>query len=233
MEGWRLWSRAVLLLVLGVTAAAWSVEVKRVEEKTFPMSAGGSVSLIADEGSIVVKSWEREEVHLKMTKRAWGRNRREAERLLDAIEVRIQEGRGRLVIREIDRRRKDSHFNFFDLFDGDFWREKGWRSGRVDFELTVPKRVQLKLQCDEGDVEVSGTEGKLTIDVDEGDVELEDVVSDRVQVSVDEGDVEMYRVEDRGQGFWKVDADEGSVFVEDGVVEELDVSTDEGEIVLR
>lgn len=232
MEKWRLWLKVVLLLIMGTAAVAWSTEVSRVEEKTFKMSADGSVSVIADEGRIEVKAWDKEEVYLKMTKRAWGRNKREAEHLLDLIEVRIQESRDQLIIKEVDRRH-DSHFNFFDFFDGDFWREKGWRSGVVDFELTVPRRVQLKLQCDEGDVNVTGTEGRLKIDVDEGDVDLEDVSSEHVNIWVDEGDVTLSHVRDQGEGFWKVETDEGIIVVEDGDVYEVDVSTDEGEIILR
>ena len=232
MGNQRLWTKCLLFLFFGATALVWSTEVERVEEKTFKMSGDGSVSVMANEGGILIKTWNREEVHLKMTKRAWGRSRREAERLLDEIEVRIQEGRDRLVIRELARRDKDN-FNFFDLFDGDFWREKRWRRGSVDFELTVPKRVQLKLQSDEGNVEVRGAEGRLTIDVDEGGVDLADILSTHVQVSVDEGDVSVSGINERGQGFWRIDTDEGSILVEDGAVEEIDLSSDEGEIIFR
>ncbi len=220
------------LLGLSVSGRALSVEVSKVEEKTFKLSPNGSVSLTADEGSIVVKTWEKDEVYLKMTKRAWGRNRREAERLLNEIQVQIYEGGNRLVIKELDHRRGE-HFNFFDLFDSDFWREKGWKTGVVDYELTVPKKVRLRLKADEGDVEVLGAAGKLTIDTDEGDVELEDVSSKEIQINADEGDVKIYGSDTKSQGFCKIDADEGRILVEDGMFEELTFRADEGEIVLR
>lgn len=212
--------------------SAWCDEARKVEEKTFDFSMGGSISLTADEGSITLKTWDKEKVYLKMTMRAWGRNRREAERLLDELEVRIQEGRNRLIIkvREHD---YDDHFNFFDIFDGEFWREHQWRGGIVDFELTVPEKVQLKLRTDEGDVDVSGTEGKLTIDVDEGNVEVADIVSDNVQIGVDEGDISLYNIRGRDEGFVKIDSDEGAVFIEDAEMGDVDVRTDEGEIDLR
>ena len=228
----RFWLQNVMLLSLCSATVGWCVEVEKVEEKTFSLSSGGNIVVKANEGSILIKTWEKEKVLLKMTKRAWGRNRREAERLLEEIEVRIQTGRDRLVIKELDRRGED-RFNFFDLFDGEFWREKGWRSGRVDFELTVPEKVRLDLESDEGDVEVTGTEGKLIIQVDEGEVEIEDVVSDHVEVNVDEGDISLYSINDRDQGLWKLETDEGDIFVEEGTVREVDLSSDEGEIVLK
>jgi len=208
------------------------VQVEKVEEKTFMLAFGGTIIVRGNEGSIIIKSWDREQVHLKMTKRAWGRNRREAERLLEEIEVRIQETRNRLNIKEMERYREDN-FNFSDLFDGEFWREKGRRSGSVDFELTVPREVQLRLRTDEGDIELSGTKGELTIDVDEGEVNVEDVVSDNVQINVDEGDIYLFKVDDGGDGLWKIDSDEGAIFIEDGRLKEIDASSDEGEIVLR
>jgi DUF4097 and DUF4098 domain-containing protein YvlB len=232
MRKWFFTIRWGLLSSLAISVTAWCVEVEKVEEKTFDFSSGGSISVMADDGSITIKTWNRESVHLRMTKRAWGRSRHEAERLLEDIDVRIQESRNRLVIKELDRD-YDNHFNFFDIFDGDFWREKGWRSVVVDFELTVPQKVELRLQTDEGDIEVSGTDGKLTVDVDEGEVDLEDVVSDYVQIGIDEGDISFHRVKDRGQGLWKIDADEGSIFIEEGSMKEVDVETDEGEIILR
>jgi len=198
------------LIGLSVSGRALSVEVSKVEEKTFKFSPNGSISLTADEGDVVVKTWEKDEVYLKMTKRAWGRNRREAERLLNEMQVRIYEAANRLVIKELDHRRGE-HFNFFDLFDSDFWREKGWRTGVVDYELTVPKKVRLRLKADEGDVEILGAAGKLTIDTDEGDVKI-------------------YGSDTKSQGFCEVDADEGRILLEDGVFEELTFRADEGNI---
>jgi hypothetical protein len=217
--------------MLGLWTSAWPADVKKVEEKTFHFASGGSISLACDEGNITIASWEREEVFMKMTKRAWGRNEKEAERLLEQIEVEIREGDNKLVITELEKTR-DNRFNFFDLFDGDFWTDKGWRSGRVDFELTVPANVRLKLQSDEGDVDVTGTAGELTIKVDEGNIEIENVVSENLEITVDEGGVRIGNSKSDGRGFWKINSDEGAVRLEEGIVEELDIHTDEGDIIL-
>ena len=223
---------AFFFLGLSLSGRTLSMEISRVEEKTFKLSPNGSVSLTADEGSIMVKTWEKDEVYLKMTKRAWGRNRHEAERLLNEIQVQIYKDDDHLVIKELDHGRGE-HFNFFDLFDGNFWREKGWRRGVVDYELTVPRKVRLRLKADEGDVEILEAAGELTIDVDEGDVKLERVSSEKIQVNVDEGDVKIYGNDNKSQTFCSVNTDEGRILVEDGMFEELSLRADEGDIVLR
>jgi len=207
-------------------------EVEKTETKRFMLSPEGEISLIADDGSIQIKTWDRDEVLLKMTKRAWGRNRKEAQRLLESIRIRIQDRKNRLVIKELPSR-EEEHFNLFDLLDGEFWREKRWRKSTVDFELTVPKRAALKLQCDEGNVEVFEAAGDLMVDVDEGDVNLESIRSDDVQVFVDEGKVSITDMQTEKQGLLKIDADEGDIYIDNSRIEEINAGTDEGEIVLR
>ena len=58
-----------------------------------------------------------------MTKRAWGQSKKEAERNLKLLEVRIQESRNRLVVKQME---NDYHrdFSVFDIFDGEYWRER-------------------------------------------------------------------------------------------------------------
>ncbi|MCJ7812034.1 DUF4097 domain-containing protein [bacterium] len=222
----------LLLFIFGSVSVVWSIERKQVEEKYFSMPSGRSITLTANEGNITVHSWEREEVVLEMTKRAWGEDSLEAERLLDAIEVEIREEMDQLVIRELDFKEREDRFHFFDLFDSDFWREQGQRNSLVDFELTIPRNVHLRLRCDEGDVDLSGTQGKLDIDVDEGSVHIENIISEEIRISADEGDVRIQQAQDEDQGLIKIEMDEGSIWFENGQIGEIDFTTDEGEIVI-
>ncbi len=229
---WRMWVCFVIVLFNNVSKV-WSVERRQVEEKHFPISPGSSIILTADEGGIEIRSWAREEVYLKITKRAWGENSREADRILDDIKVEIREEANRLVVRELDHRERDSQFHFFDLFDPDFWQEQGRKGSVVDFELTVPEQIHLRLQCDEGNVNVSRIQGEIYIEVDEGDVDLKDIVSPQMIVSVDEGDVDVRKIEGQGRGIVNIETDEGSIRIEEGQISEADIGADEGNIIFR
>jgi hypothetical protein len=225
-----------IFILLGIffifsTGKLLASELVKTEEKRFPLSNGGSISLAADEGFIMIKSWDKDEVYLKMTKVVRARNRHDAERLMDALQVHIQQSRERLSIRELDRYH-NNRFSLFDLFDGEFWRHGSIHS-YIDFELTVPRNVNLKLRCDEGDVDVTDVRGEMLIEVDEGDVTLEKIVSNRVQVNLDEGDVIIAEAESQDYGHWKIATDEGHISVEEGQISELDASSDEGDIYLR
>jgi hypothetical protein len=56
-------------------------------------------------------------------------------------------------------------------------REPGlYKRARVDLEITVPQRTDVKLDLDVSDIEVQGVEGQMDIRTDVGQVALKDVV---------------------------------------------------------
>ncbi len=223
----------LLLLVLGFSQVPLAEEIEKKEEKTFPISKDGTVTLMGDEGNIQVSTWQRDEVVLGMTKRATARNAKEAERLLDAIEVQIQHTGNRLVIREVKPWR-ENNFNFFDLFDGEFWKDREWMNAWVDFDLKVPSGVRLKIESDEGDVNIEDLDGPLSVVADEGDVTLASIRSSDVKIVVDEGDLHIGKADNAEKGTWNIHMDEGSVTIEDCEVRDLDCRSDEGNIkILR
>ncbi|MDZ7260541.1 MAG: DUF4097 domain-containing protein [candidate division KSB1 bacterium] len=218
-----------ILIIMSFTRHAFTHEVTKVEEKTFKMKPGGFVTVICDAGFIKVESWDKEEVYLKMTKRAWDRTQRRAERRLEDIEVDITHTENRLTIREIQHH-EDHQFNFFDLFDPDRWGGR-WAETLVDFELKVPKETDLRLETDEGDIEVTEVHGDINIDTDEGEIELKNITFNNLDIRSDEGDFYGFRLDGKA-GRLSIESDEGYVRLEQTILRELEVDTDESEIVL-
>jgi len=228
-------AKRILVLTLIASAIAFksfAYEATQREEKTFRMKSGGHITIIGDEGYIRIKSWDKEEVSLRMTKRAWERSRARAEARLEEIEVEIEHDADHLFIRQVDRDERKG-FSFWDIFDPDRWRE-GWRDVQVDFDLTVPRRINLKIENDEGEVEIADVQGDLRINVDEGRVNLEKIASDNIRIEVDEGDVTCYQVKEvkDGRGRLYVDSDEGRVRIEGGSFSRLHIYCDEGDVIL-
>jgi len=218
-------------LLIGCLAMnSYSSEVKKVEEKSFKMTPGGHISIEGDEGFIKINSWDKPEVHLVMTKRAWGRSQADAEKNLKKIEVRISEYDDRLDIKLV-KERDSKNYSFWDLFDPDTWSEHG-RSPTVDFELTVPKEINLELINDEGDVTVKSIIGDVEIHVDEGDIEISDIAFNELNLSVDEGDIDGVDLINP-DGRLAIEVDEGDVLFEDVRVRRLKVECDEGDISIK
>lgn len=223
---------AGVIMFFAFVAKVSAYEVSQKEEKSFKIKFGGEVTVIGNAGYIKVKSWDKQEVQLRMVKRAWGRSRRRAEERLEEIEIEINHNGNRLLVRQVDRSRRD--FHFFDIFDPDRWRE-GWWQVEVNFDLTVPKEINLRLENDEGDVEVSEVTGNITITVDEGRVHLENIVSNNVKIETDEGEITCYRVSsrDKNRGKISIDADEGRIRIDESKFRKMDLFSDEADLILN
>jgi DUF4097 and DUF4098 domain-containing protein YvlB len=203
-------------------------ELRKTEEKTFPMTAGGSISVQADEGDITIQTWDKSEVFVTVTKKAWSRRRSQAERILEKIRVEMTLDGNRLTVREPeDQRRKGS--DLFDLFGGKWFGDGEGYS--VDYNLTVPKEVDVRGEADEGDIACSGTSGSLHLFADEGEIRAESVNIRGGAIEADEGDIRLQGV--RCSGTMTVEADEGDIRIADSDMDELDASADEGTVVLK
>lgn len=218
------------LLIFCLSIKSHGAEVKKVEEKTFKVAAGGYISVEGNEGFIKVNSWDKPEVHLIMTRRAGGRSEKDAEKNLEKIDIRIDQYDNRLDIRLIKTREKND-ISFWDLFDPDTWGEHG-RSPTVDFELTVPKEINLKLVNDEGDVVVKSIFGNVEIHIDEGDIEISDVEFNELNLSTDEGDIDGVNLKNP-DGRLTIEVDEGDVLFQNVNVRRLKVECDEGDITIE
>lgn len=218
-----------LMAVFSIFTLCRAEEITQVEEKNFKLKPGSLIFVAADEGDILVSSWAKDNVYLKMTKRAWGRSRQEAEHLLENVTVQIYQNDNKLAIKEVERDRRD--FRLSDLFDQDFW-ESGGYGASIDFELKVPYNINLKISGDEGDVEIREVKGEINIEVDEGDVTGSKILSEDVQIYVDEGDIYLSELVIGEKGLLNIETDEGDIVIRGGNLGEIDIESDEGDILI-
>ncbi len=202
-------------------------ELKSEEEKTFKMKSGGSITIIGDEGSIRIHSWDKQEVYLKITKRVWDRNSRRAEEIMENLEVEIEHSDNRLYIREID---AHENFRFSNIFHSDKWRRHS--EHQVDYDLRVPREINLKIENDEGNVEITEITGSLRLRLDEGDVFLNNLESSKIDVSLDEGDLVCKNARGASSTLF-VNIDEGSVRLSNCEFATIDLESDEGDFILN
>ncbi|MBN2009181.1 DUF4097 family beta strand repeat protein [candidate division KSB1 bacterium] len=219
----------LIILICACTIPAIAVEVSDEDTQTFSMQKGGYVSIIGDEGSITIKSWNGSSVKVKMTKHAGGESQKEAMERLEAIDIDIQHSDSRLSIRQIKPAR-DQRFSFWDLFDPDRW-DAMRSSVRVDFDVLVPKEIELRLETDEGDINARDLMGDISIEVDEGDVNLKNLQFSDMYLKMDEGDLIAEELSGQGRQL-TILADEGDIQIEQLSLDKLKIDTDEGDVTI-
>jgi DUF4097 and DUF4098 domain-containing protein YvlB len=126
-----------------------------IVEETRALEPDGRFELQNVNGRITLRTWSRDEVRIEAARAAT------SEEALDDIEVAI-EGEGRAV-------RVKTRFP----------KQKGWflggQRGKVDYEVTVPRGADVRLETVNGPVDVEGLAGSLHVESVNGGLELADL----------------------------------------------------------
>ncbi|MBT5875484.1 MAG: DUF4097 family beta strand repeat protein, partial [Candidatus Latescibacteria bacterium] len=156
---------AALCMLSGLmsSTAAKDAEEQKTFDETFSFDSGGRLRLENQNGGIEVRTWDRDEVRVWARIKVRGRDSREAEEMLEEVEIRVEQSSGRLEIYSDHPR-------------------TGWGRGRsvsISYELTVPSEIDLKLDTVNGNIEVGEIQGEVVAQTTNGGIEV-----DRVEGSV-------------------------------------------------
>lgn len=136
------------------------VEVTEQFSRNLVVSEPVDLSVDVPIGDITVRPGAAGKVDIQATKRAWGSNRDQAQRILENIAISVDQVGSRVTI----------------TVSGLSGTTGVPKSPQVDLVVTVPRETSLNVESRVGRVRVTGTQGDLAIRADVGDVELRDVV---------------------------------------------------------
>jgi len=149
---------------LGDIADMAGQEYSEVIERDFAVGAMPRLHVRNVSGDTKVSIGPAGAIHVTARKRVRGTSEERAKRLLENVEVRMEQDGDDIVLKP-------------HLYEQD----RGWadlfRGGRVavDFDITVPIEVRLEAQTVSGDLVVGGTRGPIDAQSVSGDVRLDDV----------------------------------------------------------
>lgn len=172
----RMNSSWVVMLSLVLMTAGWAVADTGYEEivdQSYPLAAGGSVSLENINGDVSVEVWERDEVRVHAVKRA------STTELLDGLEVKVSSGENevRIDTRYPSMRRSEAEPGSFT---------------KVEYTLTVPRTAVLDgIELVNGNLTVVGVEGGIDAETVNGNIMVRDC-SGGAQLGTVNGGIEAY-----------------------------------------
>jgi putative adhesin len=147
-------------------------------EKSFVVEGMPRLRVRNVSGETRVGSGEPGQVRVVARKRVRGASAERAKRLLENVEVRIEQ-RGNEIY--VEPHLYEQERSWLDLFRG--------KRFRVDFDITVPRECAVEAQTVSGDLALRGIRGPARVESVSGDVEIEDVQGPMRVKSVS-GDVE-------------------------------------------
>ena len=203
--------QALTLFVVALGSAACSIDVSGNEattrdEKRFTVSATEPVELKIRtfDGSIAVRSWDKNEVLVEVERRAADQAAAEA-----IVVNQTQEG-NRIVLEALSAGNQNGiHFGV---------------SRSVHFTVTAPRRVAIEARTGDGPINVTDLQG--TVDVNSGDGRIQaSNVEGKLKVHTGDGSISV----ERANGAVDVDSGDGSIDVT-GRLDEVAVRTGDGTV---
>jgi DUF4097 and DUF4098 domain-containing protein YvlB len=201
----------VLAFSVAVTSSACSVDVRGSqvstrEEKRFAVSTTEPVDLTLRtfDGTLVIRSWDRDEVLVEIERRAVDQS------VAEALVVNQAQDGNKITVEapSAENRRTGSFGN----------------GPSVNFSVTLPRRVALQASTGDGGIDAADLEG--TIDLNSGDGRvIASHLEGQVKIHTGDGTIRI----DRAAG--KIDADSGDGSIEiAGRLDELAVRTGDGPV---
>jgi hypothetical protein len=208
-----------VLSVLGVSAlslgmAACSIDVSgegivKREEKRFVVNGPADLTLRTFDGSIQLKSWDRNEVLVEIERRG------PDERSTEALLVNATQDGNRVVVEvpEPRERRDVIHLG-------------SWRSPSVSLIVTAPRRANVEARTGDGSISADDLMGTVALHSGDGSIQARRVEGN-LRVRTGDGSIDISDASGR------VEADSGDGSVElAGRFEALDVRTGDGAVRL-
>ena len=155
---------AVLLLV--VSGAASALEKEETFDQTYPLAAGGEVSIRNVNGSIEVGTWDRDEVRVVAVKKVRASSGGRADEILASTRVDVEASSDRVSVKtELPR----SSGGFLA------WMFGNDSHASVSYRITVPDRADVDLGTTNGKLEVRGVAGRVEASSTNGHIDMSDI----------------------------------------------------------
>ena len=157
-------ARSVSAAFVGMDSDSDTETHDQTIEKTFTVDGMPRVRVQNVSGEIAIRVGESGQVRVVAHKRVKGGSADRAKRLLENVEVRIEQ-KGNDIF--VEPHLYEQERTWLDLFRG--------KRFRVDFEITVPRETAINAQTVSGDLDLNGTRGPARVESVSGDVNIADV----------------------------------------------------------
>jgi DUF4097 and DUF4098 domain-containing protein YvlB len=133
-------------------------------QKNVNFKNGGFLSLSNTNGDIEIESWDKNEVEIVAYKKVKAEDRETAEKLMKRLEIEIRESNDEIII-ETNYPKGSSGGGFFGWIFG-----KDNMSFSVEYEIKVPKEIDLNIHTTNGEVRIEKIVGRLRLESTNGNI---------------------------------------------------------------
>lgn len=198
MIRYRLYKIYFLLcaVLITQTAIAQDTRLSKSIDRTFAVSGDLNLEITNKYGNVIVESWEREEVSLKIEILAFGKDESAAEKLMDRVEFDFKHSDDFLEVESVFDRKKSF---FKDLINavGDYSANlMSKHKLKVNYELTIPQNASsISIDNRFGDIHLGDLNGRINIALSHGNLRA-NKVEEYSRMSINYGNVKIDQVDE-------------------------------------
>lgn len=180
---------SLLLCALLLTAnvyAGGGKEYTKTIKKEFPIVSNGLVNITNKYGKVAIKTWDRERVKIEVRIRVKASSEKKAQQAFDRISVNFSNGTDYVKAETEIGAQESSWWNWSGGNDSDF---------NIDYQIQVPKNLNLELSNKYGDIIVPSMDGWAKLWVKYGNFKVEEIKDD-VQLDIAYGNGSLKKGQD-------------------------------------
>ena len=186
----------ISLLSVGMVVASWAASATMEETYSASLAPGGRFEIDNTVGDVQIKGADVDRVRIVVRIEVDDAdNKEEAERLLQEVEIRVEETPGAVYVRT------RVPGEFLDDKDEDYV---------VDYEVTVPHQVQIDAELDVGRVAVEGVSGRVAVETHVGEIDV-DMQEGTVEAKANVGRIKVNLGRLAGEGRLRFETNVGDV----------------------
>ena len=163
---------SLLVLITGLFNFTFASSLEETFTKKIPSENISSISVFNQNGSIEVESWTEDQIEIVAYKKVRAGSREKAEKLMEYLEIEIDQSGDNLRIETIPpRKNKEDDSGFLSwLFSlGDHG------GASVDYVIKVPQKMDLELNSTNGGLNVDDCEGRIDLKTTNGKIVAENI----------------------------------------------------------
>ncbi len=214
MKGRTMRLSLIVAMVFVLSAIAGSVvaeDINREFRETFDVQPGMKLALKHGDGDVTVTPWSEDTLEVEVRYRAKASNIGWSKTSEFEVEFRQDEE----TIHVIGHEPKRVSVGI-----------STYREYEYTYTVKAPSYLELNLEGEDGNVEISGWRGSIMMTLEDGDVNLSDIDAPRTEVILEDGDLEI----DGIRGEIEVDCEDGDIEIFECEIERGRIRSEDGDI---
>ncbi|HSK78220.1 MAG TPA: DUF4097 family beta strand repeat-containing protein [Thermoanaerobaculia bacterium] len=196
-------AKTALLALMGLVSAgmaAQAVTLKDRFQQTYPLQAGGTVTLDNVNGGVTIEAWDKNEVQVVADKEVKANDSDTARKAMQQVRIEVEKSAGRLdIVTKLPKQGSG-------LVD--------WMTGKnvninVKYQVKVPRNAVLDIETVNGGIRLAGTHGKVDAETTNGALTI-DGVHGNLRLGTTNGSISVAR----SAGAVEAETTNGSIEVE-------------------